>query len=79
MVEPIIDLAVLVPALLHVPSRQPILDFSVGPRVLLEDHDQRAALGENPRDFRAGGGGADHAITCRGVLFNISVISEVSD
>ena len=60
MVEALIDLLVLVAALLDVPSREPVLDFSVGARILLEHDHQRAALGEDAGDFRAGRRATDH-------------------
>ncbi len=60
MVEALIDFLVLVAALLDVPSRQPVLDFSVGARILLDHDHQRAALGQDAGDFRARGRGADH-------------------
>ncbi len=60
MVEPLVDFLVLVLALLDVPSREPVFDFSVWARILLEHDYQRAALGQDPRDLRAGSRGPDH-------------------
>ena len=60
MVEAFVDFLVLVEALLDVPSRQPVFDFSVGAWILLEHDNQRAALGEDARDFGTGSRGTDH-------------------
>ena len=60
MVQALVDLLVLFLALLDVPAREAVFDLAVGPRVLLEDHDYRAALGQDARDFRSGGRGAEH-------------------
>ena len=60
MVEALVDFLVLILALLDVPSRQPVFDFSVRTRILLEHDHQRAALGQDARDFRARRRGADH-------------------
>src|SRR5262249_29146619 len=50
-VEAFVDFLVFVLALLDVPTRQSVLDFSVRTGVLLEDDNQGAALRENSRDF----------------------------
>ena len=70
MVEAFVDFLILVEALLDVPSRQPVLDFSVRARILLEHNNQRAALCEDARDFGTGGGGTDdgHHVPRRFVL-----------
>ncbi len=60
MVEAPVDFLVLVPALLDVPSRQPVLDLAVGTRVLLDDDHLRAALGQDVGDFSACGSGANY-------------------
>ena len=60
MVEAPVYFLVLVPALLDVPSRQPILDLAVGAGVLL-DHDYlRAARRQDIGDFSACGSAANH-------------------
>ena len=53
-------LFVLILALLDVPSRQSVLDFSVRALVLLEDRDDRPATGKDVCDFGAGGCSAHH-------------------
>jgi hypothetical protein len=60
MVEALVDFFVLVLALLDVPSGQAVFDFAVGARILFEHDDQGAALGEDSRDFRTGGGASNH-------------------
>src|SRR5208283_824249 len=60
MFEALVDLLVLVFALLDVPSRQTILDFPVGAKVLLKDDDECAALRQYPGDLGSRGRCADH-------------------
>ena len=60
MVEAPVYLLVLIPALLDVPSWQPVLDFAVGTGVLI-DHDYlRAASGQDVGYFSARGSGANN-------------------
>jgi len=60
MVKTPVNLLVLVPALLHVPSRQPVLDFAEGTGVLFDHHYLRATFGQDVGYFCARGSGANH-------------------
>ena len=60
MLEALVDFLVLILALLDVPSRQAVLDFPVGAKVLLKHDDECAALRQNPGDFGSRGRCADH-------------------
>ncbi len=60
MLEAFVDFLVLILALLDVPSREAILDFPVGAKVLLKHDDERAALRQYPGDFGTRGRCADH-------------------
>ncbi len=73
MVEALVDFLVLVLALLDVPSRQAVLDFAVGTRILFEHDHQGAALGQDARDLRAGGRASDYGHhVARGFIFCVS-------
>ncbi len=70
MVEALVDFLVLVLALLDVPSREAVLDFSVRTRILLEHDHERAAIGQDARDFRTGGRASDYSHhVARGFIF----------
>jgi hypothetical protein len=60
MVEAAVYLLVLISALLDVPSRQPVLDLSVGTRVLLDNDHLRPASGQDAGNFSACGSCANH-------------------